>query len=157
MRKPDFEKYYPPGYEYRKELNWLAGLWGLGMGGSLYFFGALFREVQSLYQYVDGERILRRDRMAVSFTELTEWYWTLWLPAFVFLLVLPLFHSFYYYKETKSIYIMRRLPESGVTFKSCVQAPVLFAVLGLGTALFVYVLYFGIYMLSVPASMGRFI
>lgn len=158
MRKINLKKYYPPGYEYRREMNWLAAFMGLGLGGSLYFFAMLDRQVRSLYRYADGFRLLRKDRLAASFTELTEWYWALWLPTFLFLLAMPLYHYFYYYRDTKSIYVMRRLSGRGVTFKSCVQGPVICAGAALTAAMVLYLLYFGIYMLSIPPQcMPRFV
>lgn len=157
MKKIEFGKYYPMGFEYKKELQWVMAFWGLELAGSLYFFIALSREVQSLYHYVNGERLLRQDRIAASFLELSDWYWAGWFPILAFLLAMPLYHYFYYYRDTKSIYVMRRLPQRGVTFKSCVRGPLLCAAAVLTSAFLLYLLYFGIYLLSIPAHMGRFV
>lgn len=157
MKKVDFRKYYPVGFEYKKELRWVMFFWGLELAGSLYFFIELSREVQSLYHYVNGERFLRQDRIAASFLELADWYWAGWVPMLIFLFVMPLYHYFFYYRDTKSIYVMRRLPRRGVTFKSCVQGPLLSAAAVLASAFLLYLLYFGIYMLSIPAHMGRLV
>lgn len=149
-------RWYPAGYEYERELGLTAALAGLGLAGSLHFFEELYRETQRLYYYVERERFLREDVIAASFTGLTDWYWPLWIPALLFLLAMPLYHCFYYYKDTKSIYVMRRMPRRGILFKSCVQGPLVAAGAVLGAAALLYLLYFGIYLLSIPDTMGRF-
>lgn len=149
-------RWYPTGYEYERELGWAAGLAGIGFCGSLHFFEGLYRETQRLYYHVEGERLLREGVIAASFTGLTDWYWFLWFPALAFLAVMPLYHCFYYHRDTKSIYVMRRLPRRGILFKSCVQGPLWSAGAVLGAAALLYLLYFGIYLLSVPGTMWRF-
>lgn len=149
-------RWYPMGYEYEKELGLAAGLAGIGFCGSLHFFEALYREMQRLYYYVDGERFLQEGAMAASFTGMTDWYWPFWIPALVFLSVMPLYHYYYYRKDTKSIYVMRRLPHRGVLFKSCVQGPLWSAGAVLGAAALLYLFYFGIYLLNMPETMRRF-
>lgn len=149
-------RWYPAGYEYKWELGLAAGLAGIGFCGSLRFFEELYREMQRLYCHVEGERSLRKGVIAASFTGLTDWYWFPWLPALVFLAAMPLYHCFYYHRDTKSIYVMRRLPHRGILFKSCVQGPLLAAGAVLGVAALLYLLYFGIYLLSVPGTMRRF-
>lgn len=152
----NLSRWYPAGYEYERELVLAAVLAGIGFCGSLHFFEELYRETQRLYYHVEGERFLREGVIAASFTGLTDWYWFMWLPALAFLAVMPLYHCFYYHRDTKSIYVMRRLPRRGILFKSCVQGPILAAGAVLGAAALLYLLYFGIYLLSVPDTMGRF-
>lgn len=152
------EKLFPPGYEYETEV-WLAVFfWGGTVGASaIYFAVYLHGAIEKLYQHapyvsIGFRRVLREGARVEAFAELVEWYWALWLPAFLFLAVMPLIHYIYYYRDTRSIYVMRRLPRRGITFKSCVRGPALGAGIVLATAAFLYLLYFGIYRLGVPAE-----
>lgn len=155
------EKLFPPGYEYKGEL-WLAGLlWGGAAGVSVLRFAlGLYVAVGKLYQnlsHMDYRKVLREGARVEAYAELVEWYWALWIPAILFLAAMPLYHYFYYYRDTRSIYVMRRLPRRGITFKSCVRGPALGVVIVLVTAVLLYLLYYGIYCLGVPAEcMPRF-
>lgn len=152
------EKYFPPGYEYEAEVGLAVFLWGGTVCVSvLYFAFELYYAINKLYQSipyaaVGYRRVLREGARVEAFAELVEWYWALWLPALLFLAALPLLHYFYYYHDSRSIYVMRRLPQRGVTFKSCVRGPALGAGIVLGAAVLLYVLYFGIYCLGVPGE-----
>lgn len=154
------KRFFPPGYEYKGEL-WLAGiLWGGPVGVSVFrFVLSLYLAVGKLYQnvsYMDYRKVLREGARVAAYAELVEWYWALWIPAILFLAAMPLYH-YYYYCDTRSIYVMRRLPRRGITFKSCVQGPALGVVIVLATAVLLYLLYYGIYCLGVPAEcMPRF-
>lgn len=150
-----FKRFFPPGYEYKGELLLAGLLWGGTAGVSVFCFALhLYVAVGKLYQnvsYTDYRRVLREGARVVAFAELVEWYWALWLPAILFLAAMPLYH-YYYYRDTRSIYVMRRLPRRGITFKSCVQGPALEMGIILVTAVCLHLLYYGIYCLGVPAE-----
>lgn len=141
-----FAKYFPPGFEYRKEIGLAGGLFGLAAAFSLRFFGKLYVVIsRAEHLGQTGETPVPR----VSFAELAAGYWALFIPVLAVLLLMPLYHYIYYYRETKSIYVMRRLSRRGVTFKSCVQGPVLEAALVLLSAALIYLIYYGIYRLCI--------
>ena len=158
-----FEKFFPPGYGYRAELGITGVLWGGAVAVSALRYGVeLYLAVERLYREVGSgdfgnRRILRDGVWVEAFSELAGWYWMLSLPVLLFLAVMPLYH-YCYYRDTGSIYVMRRLPGKGITFKSCVRGPVLGAVIVLASAVLLYFLYYGIYCLGVPAEcMPRYI
>ncbi len=156
-----YERLFPPGYEYRAEL-WLTGiLWGGAAGVSaLRFAMELYAAVGKLYQrvrcmdlsYISYRMVLREGARVEAFAELAGWYWALYLPVLLFLAVMPLYHYFYYFRDARSIYVMRRLPGKGITFKSCVRGPALEACIILSSAALLYFLYYGIYCWGVPAE-----
>lgn len=143
---------FPPGFEYEKERDSALILLGIGVLLSLQFFGDLYTAVEVLYEYEEGRRVLREGAAAVPFGRLITGHWGLYVPLFLFLAAMALYHYFYYYRETKSIYLMRRLPKRGVLWKSCVKGPALW--LGTGAAFLAvwYLLYYGIYLLAVPGE-----
>lgn len=146
------EKYFPPGYEYEKERNSAVLLFGICAGLSLQFFGKLYQAVEALYEYTGGKRMLREDAAAASFGRLVTGHWGLYVPLVLSLTAMMIYHYIYYYRETRSIYLMRRLPGRGVVLKSCVMGPLF----GLGVsavmAALLYLLYYGIYLLVIPGE-----
>ena len=143
---------FPPGYEYEKERSSALLLLGIGVGLSLQFFGSLHAAVEALYEYADGMKVLREGAQAVPFGRLVIGHWGLYVPLLLFLAGMALYHYFYYYRETKCIYLMRRLPKRGVLFKSCVKGPVLWLGAGIAFLTVWYLLYYGIYLLAIPGE-----
>ncbi len=148
------EGYFPPGYEYRREAGLTGALFGLGAFFSLRFLGALYNAVSDAQRMLQ-ESVMRESvsRGRVYFAELAAGYWAFYVPAFLFLLVMPLFHYLYFYRETRSIYVMRRLPRRGVVFKSCVQGPLIEAGTVLASAVSLYLLYYLNYRLCIGAGL----
>lgn len=141
----------PPGYEYwRRERNGAAFLLGIGAAFSLRFFGRLYQMVKSLYLYVGRERVLREDarEMLLPFGRLVQGHWGLYVPFFLFLAAVAVFHYLYYCRETKSIYLMRRLPAALAA--SCLLGPLSGMAAGAAAFGLLQLLYYGIYLLSVP-------
>ena len=74
----------------------------------------------------------------------------LFVPYFLFLAIMAAFHYAYYHRETKSIYLMRRLPRRSVLVASCVRAPLLGMAVGAAAEAVLGVIYYGIYLLVMP-------
>ena len=142
--------YFPPGYEYEQERNSAGLLLGIGAGLSLSFFRNLYRAVKALYEYENHQWGLRENAVAASFGHLVTGHWGLYVPFVLFLVAMMIYHYFYYRRETKSIYLMRRLPRRGVLFKSCVKGPLLGLGIGAAALTVLYLLYYGIYLLAIP-------
>ena len=140
-------KFFPPGYPYEGERKMTFFLLGLGRALSLRFFGSLHNALESLY-YLDKNRgrTVRPGAMAESFLELA------WGYAGMFLGAMMLYHYFYYYRNSRSIYLMRRLPESGELWKSCVRAPLLGMTAGAVVMAVLFLLYYGSYRLLMPVE-----
>ena len=146
------EKFFPPGYEYEWERNSAVLLFGIGVALSLQFFGRLYQAAEALYEYTDRGRVLREDVVAASFGHLVTGHWGLYVPLVLFLTAMMIYHYIYYYRVTRSIYLMRRLPGRGVVLKSCVAGPLT----GLGMVIVIlallYLMYYGIYLLVIPGE-----
>lgn len=150
LRKPG--NYFPPGYEYERERNGAGLLLGIGTALSLSFFGNLHHAVEALYEYADHQRILKKDVVAVSFGQLIRGHWGFYVPFVLFLTTMMIYHYFYYYRETKSVYLMRRLPRRGVILVSCVKGPLLGLGIGAVALAALYLLYYRIYLLAIPGE-----
>lgn len=146
------EKFFPPGYEYEWERNSAVLLLGIGVGLSFQFFERLYQAAEVLYEYTDRKRVLREDVMAASFGQLVTGHWGLYVPLVLFLAAMTIYHYIYYYRVTRSIYLMRRLPRRGVVFKSCVMGPLLGFGMAAAFVALLYLLYYGMYLLVIPGE-----
>lgn len=150
---------FPPGYDFVWERNTAAVLLALPVVLSLPYFRKLRQAVEYLY-YMDrnGSRVLRPDAAASSFLALAGEYGGLFAPYFLFLAIMIFFHYSYYHRETKSIYLMRRLPCRRVLVESCVRAPLLGMAVGILVEAMLGLLYYGSYLLVIPKEcMPRFL
>lgn len=157
IRRPwtELEHCFPPGYEFTWERNTAAVLLALSMALSLQYFGKLRRAVAWLY-YVDRVhgRVLRPDAQAIPFLELAGGYAGLFVPYFLFLAIMAAFHYAYYHRDTKSIYLMLRLPRRGVLAGSCLRAPLRGMAVGIAAVGMLGLIYYGSYLLVTPGECG---
>ena len=75
-----------------------------------------------------------------------------WVPVGVSLIYIPV-HYFYYYSRSRSINLMRRLPDRGLLLRQCVTLPlwgILFTVLLTAVILGIY---YGIYLIAAPRGL----
>jgi len=146
----------PPGFGYRSEINSNGALFGLGVGMSFPYLFQLQDAYDGLFLWVrnqgQSEPVyqIRYGAIAQSFTEVIAGYWWWFLPWLIALVVNIIVHYAYYYRSTKSIYVMRRLSNPYVIVKSCVQAPLIQLAVGLAIALVIYFFDFGLYMWIMP-------
>lgn len=145
---------FPPGYEYGEQER-IGGIFLLAAGAlfSLRFFGRLYGMIQNLYIYVGQKRMLREDAEVAAFGRLIQGPWVPYIPFSLFLIVMAFYHYSYYYRGTKSIYLMRRLPAKGVLPASCVREPLFGMAAGAAVFGLLELLYYGIYLLAVPSGL----
>ena len=151
--KKQFETGYPPGYDCRQE--WLAAgfLFGIGVVLSFHFFEELYHAYNELI-WIDmesGRRILE-GAVARPFMRLMEGRLEMFVPFFLLFGTMAIYHYFYYYHGAKSIYLMRRLPKRGTMIKSCIQGPLLCMGAGVAVMAVLYLLYYFVYLLVIPAE-----
>lgn len=155
----------PPGFDYRSEINSNGVLFGLGVGMSFQFLFRLQDAHDELFMWYRDLELgqtepvyqIKPGAVATPFVELMEGYWWWFLPWLIALLIWVVAHYASYHRETKSIYVMRRVKKSGVILKSCVLAPLAQMGLGLLIALVVYFIDYGWYLLAMPeVCMPRF-
>ncbi len=148
-------QYFPPGYDFQWERAVAALLLALPLFLSLQYFGKLREAVELLY-YVDNARgrVLRPEAVAISFLELAGGYAGLFLPYFLFLAAMVFHHYSYYCRDTRSIYLCRRLPRGSFLVDSCARAPLLGMAVGVAAGAALGLLYYGIYLLAMPGECG---
>ena len=146
------ERNLPPGYSYKAELSTVIIAFSLVTFSSLMRFSNIFsQQRQMLFFRVGRELVL--DESAI-------------MPDFIYILgnnllnhllfgiltfiIASAIHYAYYHAGSKSIYLMRRLPNSFERHRRSLLIPALFALTFLLTAVMLFFIYFAIYMIFTP-------
>lgn len=144
------DEFAPPGIGTDKELRGLIG--GL-MGAwvlSLRFFKN-YREARALlYHIQNGKRVLIEGAVVTDFSVVLGDSLICFKVFCVFLLGVVLWHYLYYRQGSKSIYVMKRLPNRWEIHKRAWTLPLLAIVVTLAAAFVVLLLYYWIYMVATP-------
>lgn len=157
MRKPDFSRYAPAGADLQPQRRTFM----LGAAAAwLYSLGFVFRCIDArsmLYTYnaLEGRRILRGDAVMPDFVQLLDKA----LLGFGFLALVMLGFSIFYYayhrQGSRSIYLMRRLPDRWELHRRCLTLPLLGALCCIVMAVLLVMLYYGLYRLLTPEQCFR--
>lgn len=159
--KPDLLRWTPPGGEalLKRERRLLLWGWSVSFLFSLLFWTRYAAYYHSLYEYNSSlkEYVLIPGAQMPSFRFLlTNSPLGHTMACFVLLAVLMLvlivgrYHSFY--EGSRSIYLMKRLPDRWELHRRCLPLPLLAALLVLLSAAALTLLYFGLYLLITPSA-----
>ncbi|MBQ9535775.1 MAG: hypothetical protein IJU78_08030 [Clostridia bacterium] len=154
--KLDLSRYFPVGIERRRELRRLLYA---ALAALLYSMGFLVRLAGAhgeLYTELrDGTRVLIKGAVAEDFARLLRGSMIgFWVMAGAALLWASYFYG-YHYQGSRSIYLMRRLPQRGELHRRCLAFPI-FSVLALLLLMaLTTAAYFLIYMSVMPAECVR--
>lgn len=146
------EMYFPIGYDYQAEIN-LLKIWLIGsIICSFSFFYRYYQAYRMLYIYDSflNRWVLRENVWIEKFIVLSDGIFRGFFIGFLLLGVLAVFHYRFYYQGSKSIYLMKRLPDRWFCLKSCVAVPVAAGGLFLGVMAFLYFIYFVFYIWFTP-------
>lgn len=143
----------PPGYAYKEAFY--AELFGIAINilYSLVFFVRYMDAYDRLFSRVpEGrERVLNAGAEMPAFGELTESIFPCFvITAFIFSAVLMILQYVYYRKDTKSIYVMKRIKDRGYLTESCVRMPLTYMLLYLITGGLLHLIYYIFYLLVTP-------
>ena len=146
----DGESQTPVGLEYRQELGWV----GVGLGVSfLYSLGFMFRlwaAYDAMFIIKGGARVLAEGAVMQPFGQVLGPALAGFAVVALCMPVLAVYHYYYHYHGSKSIYLMRRLPARWELARRCLALPA--AAVGaaaLGAALLLGC-YYGFYRLAAP-------
>ena len=146
------EQFFPVGIEPKQEFMWM----GLGLGAAfLYSAGfliALGSAYQNLFSNRGGVRRLLERAVMPDFGYLLGRGLAGFLVVALCMTGLAAYHYAYHFQGSKSIYLMRRLPQRWELLRRCVTAPALGAVAALVLAVVTLFVYYGVYLLVTPAS-----
>lgn len=151
------EAWSPPGFAYKDAFYLSLLLLWLSTLPSLLFFPRYFEAHSFLFGHSGrsktGQWIKVLDPNAVmpSFGSLIDgtvrWFV---VAAIIMAVCLLVSHYMYYRKESKSIYVMKRLKDRSILRKTYVMVPLTYAAMYLVTAAAIYLLYYVFYLLVTP-------
>lgn len=148
--KPDLQRLVPPGIDPRKELKWMFGGWMLSF---FYSMGLVLRyeqEYRWLFTTIDKRRVLQQGVLMPDFADLLGSHLYGFLIVALCMLAVVIYHYVYHRQGSRSIYLMRRLPDSMELHRRCWALPVLCALASILLAFVMLLIYYAIYMLATP-------
>lgn len=148
--KYKLEDYLPVGANWRQELKWVAVCL---MGSLLFSFTYLLRlyeHYNRLFDTVGQMRFLREGAVMPDFAVLLGRSLGGFALSVLCAGVLLAYHYAYHFQGSKSIYLMRRLPQRGELLRRCCALPAASALLAVFTAMAVLLLYFRLYHFITP-------
>lgn len=152
MKKPDLTRYAPPGIPLRQErTGFLTGL-TLATLSSLLFFSRYTQAHSTLYRYHGEEAILIPTAVMPDFPDVLDGT-LLGFPLLALCMAgLIFYHYAYHIQGSKSLYLMRRLPDRWELHRRCLTLPLLGALFSLLFGGLLLLLYFWFYMAVTPPS-----
>ena len=152
MAKLNLTHYLPLGIDEKKECKTYGIILALAAGFSLVFFIRLSVKYQVLFEwdYKTGTNLLRENAQMPLYTEILRGALNgLYGLAIASLLgILRNYASFW--QGSKSIYLMRRLPDRFELHRRCLVLPIAEAVISLLAAVILFFLYYAIYIAVTP-------
>lgn len=149
--KKRFVRYLPLEVQLPDMVTVLLVCLGATLLLSLHFFADYAEAYSWLFQTVHGKPVLRDGAMMQPFFQLSWWTWmgpAVALPAMAGVAV-----SFYsiHNRESRSSYLMRRLPNRWEYHRRCLAAPLAIAIATVLFALALQGIYYLVYLLRTPA------
>ena len=150
MMKIDLSRHAPPGLNLSMEKN--TFLWG-GAAAICWSFSCLFRladEHRDLYKHVRGERVLQEGAIMTDFYIILGSSLLGFAVLALVMLAFAVYHYAYHRQGSKSIYLMRRLPNGWELHRRCLTIPIVSAVFCMVAAFILLCVYYWIYVAVTP-------
>ncbi len=140
----------PPGYDLRGEYGFFITVLILSC---LYAQGFLIRYVNAYMDLLAQMEMLGVDVYQIApFSEVFGHAWNGYFFVMLCMLLYAIPHYLYYYRETKSIYLMRRLPDKWEYHRRALTVTLREMLLCLALALLTFFIDYLIYVWNTPAA-----
>ena len=146
------ERYSPPGYDVRTEISYFAALFSVTLFLIFIFYQRFQEAYELLFGYEDGIKVLLPNVLMPTFKSLDEISFSEFLFVALSGFRLIRYRYRYFNVETKSGYVMLRLPRRFEYHKRCWAVPLAWMVLSYLLFLIVKGLCFVYYKNMVPLS-----
>lgn len=143
-------RYLPPGAELSQEIYGFLGMLGIIFLGNISFLGRYGEALGSLYTYQGHSRILIRGAKIAGFDSLMSHSLGGLRILVIYCILISIVHYMSFSRGSKSIYLMKRLPQRGEMTKRCVLLPLMEIAAGIVFCLLLLLLNLGIYYLITP-------
>lgn len=150
MKKPDFSRYAPLGMNLTPLKQTL--IWG-GIASVFWSFSFVAKFTNSyndLFRTVRYEKILREGAIMTDFVDLIPFTLVGFLVLAIAMLAFCVYNYAYHRQGSKSIYLMRRLPNRWELHKRCLTLPLISILLCAVAAFIILCIYYWIYMAVTP-------
>ena len=154
-------EYFPPGYEGDKEI-WACLIWLLSSVVYSFRFFAEYKKCYNRLWDVIGhvqpngtvvpERVVREGVKIEPFFEILGNSMMCFYILVFLLAVFGILHYVSYHQESRSILLVRRLPDRLFIWKTCAAGPMLGLLIALGAMGTLLLLYYGTYLIVTPAQ-----
>ena len=162
MKKPDLSRYAPLGINVRSEWQgYVAGL-AVAIVYSMIYLLRYFNAQENLYEWTLKGRELIEGAVMPDFAELMDGTLLVFLAIALTMMGLVIYHYIYHRLDTKSYYVMRRLPNRWELHLRCLTLPMTGLLICGAAALIMITIYYWIYMgctpeeCLMPGQWGRF-
>lgn len=149
--KPDLSPYFPAGINTATHIRTIRGGFFGATGWSLWYLNSLFSEKAQLYEDLYGN--VKRLKPGAVMPDFRDILGASLYGFFVLALAmagLAFYYYIYHYQGSRSIYLMKRLPDKNELHKRCLTVPITVAALALVTAFIVILLYYCLYLYVTP-------
>lgn len=153
MKMINLSKFAPPGTIIKEEVRRL----GLGLAAAtciaVLIYGVSLRSAYDfLFDRVGGDRVLQPDAMMLPFDILLGQSLSFFYIVALCSLFAVVFHHLSYYIESKSIYLMRRLPQRWELLRRDFTLPLIGALISLLAAFLLKLVFLAAYYIVTPAQ-----
>lgn len=162
MKKPDLSRYAPLGINVRSEWQgYVAGL-AVAVVYSMIYLLRYFNARENLYEWTLKGRELIEGAVMPDFAELMDGTLLVFLAIALTMMGLVIYHYIYHRLDTKSYYVMRRLPSRWELHRRCLTLPMIGLLICGAAVLIMTLIYYWIYMgctpeeCLMPGQWGRF-
>ncbi|MDO4482039.1 MAG: hypothetical protein Q4C14_04845 [Bacillota bacterium] len=151
--KPDLSRYAPPGINIKSEINFFTGLLScVSVFSFAYFLNRYLSCRSSLFVQSLNTKTVFPGAQIENFRYVLGTSLYVFAAAAVCMLFLIIIHYSYHYKDSRSIYLMKRLPNPGELHRRCLTLPILAALICLAAGFIALVIYYAIYMNFTPGQ-----
>jgi hypothetical protein len=150
MMRFDLSRHAPPGFVLRPERRFFLAGMACAVLYSLGFLGRFFDARTNLYRYEGTKRVLLPGTLMPDFYVLLDNALIGFVVLALCMLVFILWHYLYHRQNSKSIYLMRRLPKRWELHRRCLTLPLAAVLLCLLAAGLLLLVYYWIYMAATP-------
>lgn len=152
MMKIDLTRHAPCGINTRTEFTAFCALEGIAIGLTLPLLRRISEARQELYHWTGAKKVLLEGAVMPDFITLVEKSFFGFPAVMAAALFFVLYHYAFHYQGSKSIYLMRRLPNRWELHRRCWTLPVAAIALFALSAAVMFLLYFAIYLLATPGG-----
>lgn len=156
MMKWRLENLFPPGYEYEAECKRLLAVWAAAVVYSFRFFFDYYEAYKALFSWIrpegqtEAKYMLLPGAQIVPFEEILGFCFLFFVVLMLVLMTEAVMHYLYYIQGSRSILLVRRLPQRSFLWKTCLTGPMLGVIISAITVGVLYLLYYGVYILITP-------